>query len=187
MPRIKPGQKPINKPAKVSKELHPFELDNVLYDAEQMELELAPKMVKFAQEFVKGGLTIKECARRAGYSGRSLTQRGTQLVQHSGVMKLISAYKRADMLQNGMPLSWKRQELKKIVESATAPESAKISAIRLLAEIDGDLRPDLGQGANITVQLNLGSASGQIIEHEPVESPSRVVGGAARGIPHEKL
>lgn len=194
MTRIKNGQKVVNKPVVVSKELHKYELDNVLYDIEQLEVELAPKMVVFAREYAKGGETIKDSARRAGYSERSLTQRGTQLVQHSGVCKLISAYKRADMLQNGMPMSWKRHHLQKIVERESSPEAAKIAAIRLMSELDRDLGPQIGGTGQIVVNLNLGgngvTVEGETLEHNiaaPLGNSTKPTGGDARNIPLEDL
>lgn len=187
MSRIKAGQKPVNKPVDGVKARSRYEVDNLIYEIAERRRQMTKRVDEFCQHYATGEHSIRECARLAGYSQRSLSQRGNQLVNDSNVIKLIDCYKRLEYLQNGSPLSWKRQELKKIVESGKAPESAKISAIRLMAEIDGDLRPDLGQGANITVQMNLGRSNGEILEHAPPESLSHIVGGAARGIPHERL
>jgi hypothetical protein len=187
MTRIKPGQKAVLKPVKAVKERFKFEMDNLAYDIAELERTLAPKVVLFAREFATGSGTIRAAAAAAGYSPRSLTQRGTQLVNNSEVCRLIDAYKRIDQLEHGLPLSWKRYHLRKIVESQSSQDGAKIAAIRLLSELDGNLKDTGNSRAIIQVHLNLGQPAGEVIEHEndapQVGADHSLKGGRTRGLP----
>jgi hypothetical protein len=151
----------------------------------KLETPLSGPARRMLRAYAVGG-TAKEAALAAGYSERGATQRGHFTLQLPGAEQLIFAHRRLSALKNGVPLDWKRQKLIEIASSTAESGTARINAIRLLAELDGDLRPDSGGGNKIiNVTLNLGDTTigGDTFENEA----DYTKGGAARGLPTADL
>ena len=133
-------------------------------------------------------MNARACALHAGYGEKSAHTRGWELLRDVTVKTLIQCYQRIDSLKNGLPISWKRAKLVEITNDQTAPHSSRIQAVRLLAELDGNLRPGPAEGSQLVIHMNLGNAPGQTYEHDnDYEHDDALRGGRARNVPTELL
>lgn len=129
---------------------------------------LTLKQRKFVEFWSTGDYSRKDAAMKAGYTeGSAHVMAYKLLVKHPIISQITPLLQRLDQLKHGVPTHYKRKRLLELIDLTSTPgenfnPSAANSSIRLLAELDGDIKTANGGPGNIILKINTG------ISREPV-------------------
>lgn len=138
-----------------------------------LEVGLNRRQKLFALNMAARPVTNKEAAQRAGYSEVSARTRASQMLQNETIVALIECYTQKDRLENGLPASYKRAHLTKIIEADTTRNADRINAVKVLMDLDGDTKTEIDGNVQIIIQMPFSTPNlecAPVIEGEVVEA-----------------
>jgi len=118
------------------------------------------------------GNDMEDSARAAGYKGKHCRISGYRLLQkNTGIQKAIDLIELEAAFLYGIPAAMKRIQLYELFQmhKKDAPAAA-VSAMKLLAQLDGDIINEMGGKGSITINI-----TGLDIEKQIVISGDRIV------------
>jgi len=149
------------------------EIEELDVQIEQALAVLNNRQKKFVLTLGEGNETQTGAAIKAGYSENRARQTGNRLVTKGHITRAISLLSKKHQLDHGIAASEKRRRLLEIADTARQPgddyqPSAAVSSLRLLAELDGDIRSTGGSGSNVTINVITGVTTDdeKVIDHE---------------------
>ena len=131
---------------------------------------LTLKQRKFTEAWATGNYSRKDAALKAGYTVGSAHVMAYKLLNnHPVISQITPLMQRLNQLTHGIPVQYKRKELLKMFKVTSQPgenfnPAAANTTMRLLAEMDGDVKNAQQGGSNIVLKINTG------ISREPVSS-----------------
>ena len=125
-------------------------------------MTLSGDMQLFAKAMVDNGGDVPKSFAVTTYDSSTKSRTIKRLLSHTGVLTTIRFGKLIDYVENGYPLSWKRQQLQQVIlecgdSSGDNFNAAGVNAcMRLLAELDGDINKNNNLGAtNIIITTGI--------------------------------
>lgn len=138
------------------------------HDLEQLKaayhdalMSLQGPMREFAEGMIKHSGDVRAAYQSTTYDPSKMKSTVKRVMADTRVLTTIKLGNLVDFVENGYPLSWKRQQIQAVIEACGDKDADTFnpagfqSCMRLLAELDGNINKSNGLG-NATINIITG-------------------------------